>query len=242
MAIHVALRHQTQYRYDRAVALSPHIIRLRPAPHCRTRVLSYSLKLSPAKHFINWQQDPHGNYLARVVFQEKSRALTIDVDLVARVSFENLPVDDPVRWKLRDPRRLRATTMADWLWVRLVDVPRALEARRYRVEDRLVVEVTDTFLPENEGRYTLEVSSPGVERPLRTPEHFRRFVGTSVAVKTRPDVEGDRRLEGTLEAADDEGVVVAGRRLAYDDIEKARTVFVWEPAERGKAKQRAKAH
>jgi len=92
------------------------------------------------------------------------------------------------------------------------------------------------------GRYTLEVSSPGVERPLRTPEHFRRFVGTSVAVKTRPDVEGDRRLEGTLEAADDEGVVVAGRRLAYDDIEKARTVFVWEPAERGKAKQRAKAH
>jgi len=92
------------------------------------------------------------------------------------------------------------------------------------------------------GRYTLEVSSPGVERPLRTPEHFRRFVGTSVAVKTRPAVEGDRRLEGTLEAADDEGVVVAGRRLAYDDIEKARTVFVWEPAERGKAKQRAKAH
>jgi ribosome maturation factor RimP len=74
---------------------------------------------------------------------------------------------------------------------------------------------------------TLEVSSPGVERPLRTPAHFRRFVGTEVAVKLRPGVEGERRLTGALEAADDEGVVVAGRRLAYADIDKARTVFVW---------------
>jgi len=90
------------------------------------------------------------------------------------------------------------------------------------------------------GRYTLEVSSPGVERPLRTPAHFQRFVGTTVAVKTRADVEGERRLEGVLETAGDEGVVVAGRRLAYDEIEKARTVFVWEPAERGK-RQKTKA-
>jgi ribosome maturation factor RimP len=74
---------------------------------------------------------------------------------------------------------------------------------------------------------TLEVSSPGIERPLRTPEHFKRFVGTEVAVKAKPGTEGDRRLTGVLEAADAEGVVVAGRRLAYDDIEKARTVFVW---------------
>ena len=74
---------------------------------------------------------------------------------------------------------------------------------------------------------SVEVSSPGVERPLRTPEHFRRFVGTEVAVKARPGVEGDRRLSGILETADDDGVVVAGRRLAYADIERARTVFVW---------------
>lgn len=80
------------------------------------------------------------------------------------------------------------------------------------------------------GRYTLEVSSPGLERPLRRPEHFRRFVGATIAVKTRPDVPGERREQGTLEAADDEGIVVAGRRLSYAEIDRARTVFEWGPA------------
>jgi uncharacterized protein (DUF2126 family) len=89
MAIHVALRHQTRYRYDRPVLLAPHIIRLRPAPHCRTPVLSYSLKLDPQKHFINWQQDPHGNYLARVVFPESTRQLVVDVELIAEMSVLN---------------------------------------------------------------------------------------------------------------------------------------------------------
>jgi ribosome maturation factor RimP len=90
------------------------------------------------------------------------------------------------------------------------------------------------------GRYTLEVSSPGLERPLRTATHFQRFVGTDVTIKTKAHVEGDRRVEGKLEAADDGGFVVAGRRLSYADVDKARTVFVWEPAERGKAKDKAK--
>ncbi len=89
MAIHVALRHQTRYGYDRPVSLSPHVIRLRPAPHCRTPVLSYSLKLNPRKHFINWQQDPHGNYLARVVFPDKTQELVVDVELVAEMSVHN---------------------------------------------------------------------------------------------------------------------------------------------------------
>jgi ribosome maturation factor RimP len=84
---------------------------------------------------------------------------------------------------------------------------------------------------------TLEVSSPGVERPLRTPDHFKRFVGTEVAVKAKPGTEGDRRLAGVLEVADEEGVVVAGRRLAYGDIEKARTVFVWPPPGRPAGKK-----
>jgi ribosome maturation factor RimP len=80
------------------------------------------------------------------------------------------------------------------------------------------------------GRYTLEVSSPGLERPLRTPDHFRRYVGAAVTVKTRPDVEGERRVNGVIEDADDEGFTVGGRRLRYDQVERARTVFEWGPA------------
>jgi len=89
------------------------------------------------------------------------------------------------------------------------------------------------------GRYTLEVSSPGVERALRTADHFRRHVGTTVAVKTRPGTEGERRVEGILEAADDAEVVVAGRRLRYTDIERAHTVFSWGPSPRRSAKKKA---
>jgi uncharacterized protein (DUF2126 family) len=89
MAIHVALRHRTHYRYDRPVQLSPHIIRLRPAPHCRTPILSYSLKVEPKKHFINWQQDPHGNYLARIVFPEMTHELLVDVEIIAEMAVLN---------------------------------------------------------------------------------------------------------------------------------------------------------
>jgi uncharacterized protein (DUF2126 family)/transglutaminase-like putative cysteine protease len=89
LSIHVALNHVTHYRYDRRVSLSPQIIRLRPAPHCRTRVLSYSLRVTPAQHFINWQQDPQANYLARVVFPEKVDELKVEVDLVAEMSVLN---------------------------------------------------------------------------------------------------------------------------------------------------------
>ena len=89
MAIHVALKHRTAYRYDRPVSLSPQTVRLRPAPHCRTPVLSYSMRVSPAKPYTNWLQDPHGNYLARLVFPDQTREFTIDVDLVAQMSVTN---------------------------------------------------------------------------------------------------------------------------------------------------------
>jgi uncharacterized protein (DUF2126 family)/transglutaminase-like putative cysteine protease len=89
MAIRVALNHQTTYRYDRPVSLSPHIIRLRPAPHCRTPIRAYSLKVRPENQFLNWQQDPFGNYLARFVFPEKTWELAIEVDLIAEMTVIN---------------------------------------------------------------------------------------------------------------------------------------------------------
>ena len=89
MAIRVALSHRTEYHYDRPVGLSPHLLRLRPAAHARTPILSYSLRVEPAKHFVNWQQDPFGNFVARYVFPEKTRELVIEVDLVAELTVIN---------------------------------------------------------------------------------------------------------------------------------------------------------
>ena len=89
MSIQVALHHRTRYRYDKPVTLSPHEIRLRPAPHSRTPVLSYSLNVKPEQHFLNWQQDVFGNYIARFVFPEKARELEVTVDLVADMTVVN---------------------------------------------------------------------------------------------------------------------------------------------------------
>ncbi len=86
MAIRVALNHKTYYTYDRLVTLQPHVVRLRPAPHCRTPILSYSLRVEPEPHFLNWQQDPYGNYLARVVFLQPARELSVEVDLVVEMA------------------------------------------------------------------------------------------------------------------------------------------------------------
>jgi uncharacterized protein (DUF2126 family)/transglutaminase-like putative cysteine protease len=89
MSIHVALHHKTQYKYDRLVNLGPQVVRLRPAPHSRTRILSYSLKITPEKHFINWMQDPQSNYSARLVFEEPTREFCVEVDLVAEMAVFN---------------------------------------------------------------------------------------------------------------------------------------------------------
>jgi uncharacterized protein (DUF2126 family)/transglutaminase-like putative cysteine protease len=89
MAIRVALHHRTTYRFDRRVSLSPHEIRLRPAPHCRTPVLGYSLSVEPSSHFLNWQQDPYGNWLARLVFTEPTDRLEVRVDVTADLSVIN---------------------------------------------------------------------------------------------------------------------------------------------------------
>ncbi len=89
MAIRVALRHHTAYRFDRAVKLSPHVFRLRPAVHSRTPIKHYAFRIEPKKHFLNWQQDPFGNILARVVFPEKMREMKISVEVVAELTVIN---------------------------------------------------------------------------------------------------------------------------------------------------------
>jgi ribosome maturation factor RimP len=127
-----------------------------------------------------------------------------------------------------------------------VDRPGGVDLQALTDANRVVSKVLDELDPFP-GTYSLEVSSPGVERPLRTQEHFAKAVGEMVSIKVRPQVEGERRLRARLLAADDEGIElqiegtagtaedgvagVAGRRLSYSDIDRARTVFVWGPAE-----------
>ncbi|MCX7892372.1 MAG: transglutaminase family protein [Burkholderiales bacterium] len=113
MSIRVALHHATRYAFDRPVALSPHEIRLRPAPHCRTPILSYSLKVEPATHFVNWQQDAYGNWIARFVFPEKAGSMSVTVDLVADMTVIN-PFDFFVEsWAERFPFEYPAALRAE---------------------------------------------------------------------------------------------------------------------------------
>ena len=116
-----------------------------------------------------------------------------------------------------------------------IDQPEGVGMEALTEATRTISRAMDTHDPLP-GRYTLEVSSPGLERPLKRPEHFERAVGVLVKIKTKPEVEGDRRVEGTIASVDDGGITVAlrdtvdqQRRLAFDDIAKARTVFEWGP-------------
>jgi ribosome maturation factor RimP len=119
-----------------------------------------------------------------------------------------------------------------------VDRPGGVDLKALTDANRVVSDVLDELDPIP-GTYSLEVSSPGVERTLRTPDHFARAVGETISIKTRPQVPGERRLRGQLVAADDRGFELkmddetAGhRRLSYTDIDRARTVFVWGPEPR----------
>lgn len=111
-----------------------------------------------------------------------------------------------------------------------VDRPGGIDMEAIGATTHEISELLDEHDPIPADSYTLEVSSPGLERMLRTPTHFRRFLGTTISVKTRANVPGDRRVQATLEAVDEDGITIAGRTIAYPDIERARTVFEWGPA------------
>ncbi|MCM8595315.1 DUF2126 domain-containing protein [Accumulibacter sp.] len=146
MSIHVAIRHTTHYRYERRISLSPHVVRLRPAAHSRTPIVAYSLTIRPEEHFINWQQDPFGNYLARVVFPEKTRELLVDVEVVADMTvinpFDFFVEESAEAWPFEYPEALRKE-LAPYLEAnesgpRLDEYLATIDRRRRRTVDFLV--------------------------------------------------------------------------------------------------------
>ena len=172
MSIHVALNHVTHYRYDRRVGLGPQIVRLRPAPHSRTRILSYSLKVTPAKHFINWQQDPQSNYLARLVFPDKTQELRLEVDLVAEMAVLN-PFDFflepyathyPFDYEPGERRELAPYLVTAPTTPRLAEYLASIPRGKQRVID-LLVELNGRL--SRDIRYLIRME-PGVQTPEDT--------------------------------------------------------------------------
>ncbi len=172
MSIHVALNHVTHYRYDRRVALSPHVVRLRPAPHSRTRILSYSMSIEPARHFINWQQDPQSNYLARVVFPDKTEQLRIEVDLIAEMAVLN-PFDFFLEPHAEHfPFAYTAEEQSD-LAPYLAKAPASPRFAEYLASIPRVPVNTANFLVDLNGRLARDVRylirlEPGVQTPEQT--------------------------------------------------------------------------
>ena len=174
MSIHVALRHITEYRYDRAVELSPQLVRLRPAPHCRTPILSYSQRVAPSAHFLNWQQDPQGNYVARLTFPEKVETLRVAIDLVAEMAVYN-PFDFflepsaehfPFAYEPAQQRELQPFLEAAALTPRLATYLKSIDLRRRRTVDFLV-DVNSRL--QQHISYVIRLD-PGVQEVERTLE------------------------------------------------------------------------
>ncbi|CUH65233.1 hypothetical protein TG4357_01747 [Thalassovita gelatinovora] len=174
MAIIASIHHLTHYKYDRPVTLGPQIIRLRPAPHGRTRVISHSLKVGPQPHFVNHQQDPYGNWQARFVFPEPVREFKIEVDLTADMSVynpfdffveesaENWPFDYPLDFDQDLSIYLKPEPMGPLL----ADFVAAIPRDRLRTTDKLVA--LNALVSSHVG-YVIRME-PGVQTPEETLE------------------------------------------------------------------------
>jgi uncharacterized protein (DUF2126 family)/transglutaminase-like putative cysteine protease len=174
MALHVALTHETRYLYDRTIGMGPQVIRLRPAPHCRTAILSYSLRVDPKTHFINWQQDPFGNFLARVVFPEPADHFTVTVDLIADMAVIN-PFDFFVAEHARDWPFAYADEGTDLLPYLQPEPPGPLLQRYLAGIDRSQKGTVDFLIDLNRKLqgdigYLVRME-PGVQTPEETLQH-----------------------------------------------------------------------
>ncbi len=173
MSILVGLHHATRYTYNRPIGLGPQTVRLRPAPHCRTKIPSYALTVTPAQHFVNWQQDPHGNWLARYVFPEKTTEFTITVDLLADMEVIN-PFDffiEPYadKWPFKFPPELLHEDLAAFIEPEPAG-PRLLElVRSISREPRGTVDFLVELNQRLQGliRYLIRME-PGVQTPEET--------------------------------------------------------------------------
>lgn len=172
MSIHLALHHVTHYSYDRPVQLGPQVIRLRPAPHSRSRILSYSLKVEPAEHFINWQQDAFANYQARLVFPQKTTTFKVTVDVVTEMAVFNPfdfflePSAEEVPFQYADlvKEELQSYLVQDKQTPLFTKYLASLDRKRQRTIEFLVQ--TNQRLHQDI-RYTIRME-PGVQTPEET--------------------------------------------------------------------------
>lgn len=172
MTLHVALTHETAYRYDRLIGMGPQIVRLRPAPHSRTPILSYSLTLEPKVHFLNWQQDPFGNFLARVVMPEPTDVFSVKVDLVADMAvvnpFDFFVAEEASSWPFPYDELLRKDLLPY-----LVPEPAGPHLRKYLTGISRKSRVTIDFLcdlnrqVQKDIQYSIRME-PGVQSPEET--------------------------------------------------------------------------
>ena len=181
MSIKASIYHLTHYRYDRPVILGPQIIRLRPAPHSRTRVLSHSLKVCPAEHFVNHQQDPYGNWLSRFVFPEPVTELKIEVDLVADMTvynpFDFFVEDSAEKWPFDYPEDI-----GDDLAIYLKPEPVGADLEAFLASDARARETrTVDFVVGLNARLAGEIGyvirmEPGVQTPEETFQRGTRLL------------------------------------------------------------------